>query len=398
MGSRVTPAANGDGPLRIVICLAHFYPTVGGAERQMQLLAERWARWGHRPVVFTRRVAGLPRQETLRGVEIQRVIRTWPLGPLFGLSFIGSLAANLIRYRRQFDVVLDGQIPWEAAATGLICPALGKPVVVVPASTGPAGDVRQILKAKGAGWWRRLVLRNTMFLALSNEAEEELRELGCPDAAIRPITNGVDLERFSLAGGDTGDRDRTVLYLSRLAAAKNPQVLLRAWRRLNGDGRYRLLMAGDGPLSGELRQIAAAEGLRNVEFLGHIDDVPAAHRRASVFVLPSPSEGCSNALLEAMASGLCPVVTRVPGNIDIVRDGQNGLLFEHDDDAQLAAALARVLDDAALRERLSAAARQDIVERHDLDEIARRFLTIFRELLDARGRGGGRQKSGRQKN
>lgn len=398
MGSRVTPATDGDRPLRIAICLAHFYPTVGGAERQMQQLAERWARWGHRPLVLTRHVPGLPQHETLRGVEIHRVIRTWPLGPLFGLSFIGSLAANLFRYRRQFDVVLDGQIPWEAAATGFVCPALGKPVVVVPASTGSAGDVRQILRAKGAGWWRRLVLRNSMFLALSNEAEEELRELGCPDAAIRPITNGVDLERFSPAGSDAGERDRTVLYLSRLAAAKNPHVLLRAWRRLNGDGHSRLLVAGDGPLAAELRQFAAAESLRNVEFVGHVDDVPAAHRRASVFVLPSPSEGCSNALLEAMASGLCPVVTRVPGNIEVVRDGQNGLLFDYDDDAQLAAALARVLDDAPLRERLSAAARQDIVERHDLDEIARRFLTLFRELLDSRACGGRRQNSGRQKN
>ena len=384
MGNGVTPAAEGDRPLRIAICLAHFHPTVGGAERQMQQLAERWARWGHQPLVFTRRVAGLPRHETLRGVEIHRVIRTCPVGPLFGLSFISSLAANLIRFSRRYDVVLDGQVPWEAVATGLVCPALGKPVVVVPASTGPAGDVRQIVRAKGAWCWRRLVRKNTVFLALSSQAAEELRELGCPEAAIRPITNGVDLERFVPGGGDADERGRTVLYLSRLAAAKNPHVLLRAWRRLNGDGRYRLLIAGDGPLAGELRQAAARDDLRNVEFVGQVEDVPAAHRRASVFVLPSPSEGCSNALLEAMASGLCPVVTRVPGNLDIVRDGQNGQFFDHDDDAQLAATLARVLDDPALRERLSAAARQHILEHHDLDQIARRFLSLFRELLGPR--------------
>ena len=119
----------------------------------------------------------------------------------------------------------------------------------------------------------------------------------------------------------------------------------------------------------------------NIDFLGHIDDVPAVHRRASVFVLPSPSEGCSNALLEAMASGLCPVVTRVPGNVDVIGDGQNGLLFDHDDEAQLAAAMARVLDDASLRDRLSASARQQIVEQHDLDKIAGCYLTLFRELL-----------------
>lgn len=346
----------------------------------MQQLAERWARWGHRPVVLTRRVRGLPRRETVRGVEIRRVISTWPLGPLFGLSFIGSLAAKLVRFRREFDVVLDGQMPWEAVATGLVCPALGKPVVVIPASTGPAGDVRQIMHARGAWCWRWLVLRNQLFLALSAQAHRELRELGCAETAVRPITNGVDLERFVCDSG-AGERAHTVLYLSRMAAAKTPHTLLRAWRRLNKAGRYRLLMAGDGPLTSELKQYAAQQKLLNVDFLGHIDDVPAAHRRASVFVLPSPSEGCSNALLEAMASGLCPVVTRVPGNIDVVRDGHNGLLFDHNDDAQLAAALARVLDDAPLRDRLAASARQQIVEQHDLDEIAARFVTLFRELL-----------------
>ncbi|HEX5446317.1 MAG TPA: glycosyltransferase family 4 protein, partial [Pirellulales bacterium] len=123
-------AADGQRPLKIAICLAHFHPVVGGAERQMQQLAERWARWGHRPTVLTRRMTGLPRQETLHGVEIRRVIRTWPLGPLFGLSFIGSLAGKLIRSRRDFDVVLDGQMPWEAVATGLVCPPLGKTGVV----------------------------------------------------------------------------------------------------------------------------------------------------------------------------------------------------------------------------------------------------------------------------
>jgi glycosyltransferase involved in cell wall biosynthesis len=169
-----------------------------------------------------------------------------------------------------------------------------------------------------------------------------------------------------------------------LSPVKNPYVLLRAWQRLNAEGRYRLLMAGDGPMAAELREFAEREGLKQVEFLGHVDDVAALHRRGSVYVLPSPSEGCPNALLEAMASGLCPVATRVPGIVDVVRDVVNGLLFEHDRDDELAAALARVLEDAELRRRLAAAAREHIVAGYRLDKIARDYLALFRELVAQR--------------
>ena len=68
-----------------------------------------------------------------------------------------------------------------------------------------------------------------------------------------------------------------------------------------------------------------------VEFLGRQSDMPAVYRKGSVFVLSSLGEGCCMALLEAMAGGLCPVVTAVGGNLDVVQDGANGLLAPVDD-------------------------------------------------------------------
>lgn len=371
-------------PLRVAICLAHFHPVVGGAERQMLQLAQRWARWGHEPVVFTRSVRGLPRREIVEGVEILRVIRSVPLGPLFGLSYIASLAAQLVRHAGRFDVVLNGQIPWEAVATGLVCPLFGKQAMVMPASTGPAGDVQQIIAAKGSWLLRRLVLNNHRFLALSAEASAELQSLGCEPSTIRRLGNGVDLRRYAPAAQEAPERARTVLWVARLVGAKNPHVLLRAWQRLNDEGRYRLLLAGDGPLAAELQQTAQRLRLRNVRFLGTVEDIPALHRQASVFCLPSFGEGCSNALLEAMAGGLCPVVSRVSGNVDIVRDGVNGLAFDDDDDGQLAEKLARALEDAPLRRRLSARARAYVAAKHDLDRVAGELLGEFETLAASR--------------
>jgi glycosyltransferase involved in cell wall biosynthesis len=366
--------------LRIAICLAHFHPVVGGAERQMFQLAQRWAKWGHEPVVFTRVAPGQPHREFVEGVEICRVIRTWPLGPLFGLSFIGSLAARLVRSARRFDVVLDGQVPWEAVATGLVCPVLGKHSVVVPASTGPTGDIRQIVDAKGSWLLRRLVLNNDLFVALSSEAHAELLRLGCRAGRICRIGNGVDLERFHPRAEGSRQRAQTVLFVGRLVPAKNLEVLLGAWRRLNAAGKYRLLIAGDGPLAGELRRRADRQALRDVQFLGQVDDVPSLHLQADTFVLPSLSEGCSNALLEAMASGLCPVVSRVPGNTDLIRDGFNGLLCDRGDEVRLATALKRALEDTGLRRRLGDRARAYVVTHHDLDRVASKLLDAFEML------------------
>jgi glycosyltransferase involved in cell wall biosynthesis len=377
MASKLGTAAR---PLRIAICLAHFHPAVGGAERQMFQLAQRWARSGHEPVVFTRHMPGLPRREVIEGVEIRRVIRSIALGPLFGLSYIASLAAQLVRHAGRYDVVIDGQAPWETVATGLVCPWLHKPAVVVPASTGPVGDIQQIVDAKGSWLLRRFVLRNQLFIAISSQAAAELKALGCPEDSIRRISNGVDLERFRPCGDESPERARTVVWVARLVTAKNPHVLLRAWKRLNAEGKYRLLLAGDGPLAAEMKEFVEREGLREVHFLGNVNDVSPLHRQGSVFVLPSYGEGCPNALLEAMASGLCPVVSRVPGCADVVEDGVNGLLFESDDDSQLAAALGRALEDAPLRRQLSAAARTYVERSHAFDRVAEMILDECKAL------------------
>lgn len=365
--------------LRIAICVAHFQPVVGGSERQMQRLAERWSEQGHEVFVLTRTMRGQPRHETRGSYRVHRVIRSLAFGPAFGATFIASLAGELILRRRQYDVIVAAQLPWESVATGLVERTLGKPTLVFAASTGPQGDVAQLMRARGSGFLRRLALSNSTFVALSNQAEHELHTIGCPADRIIKSTNGVDLRVFQPAAGEP-DRGRTVLYLSRLSPAKNPQALVRAWHIVNSGGQYRLLIAGDGPLAGELQALAGHLQLKNVEFLGNVSNVPAAHRRASIFVLPSPSEGCSNALLEAMASGLCPVVTRVPGNIDVVQDGVNGLLFDHDDERHLADALERALVDESLRGRLAEAARRHVVEHHDLDRIAGELIERLGDL------------------
>ena len=363
--------------LRIVICLSQFHPTIGGAERQLLQLAGRWAAWGHSVRVFTRPVHGAPRRETLQQVQIHRTIYTLPLGPLFGVSLVTCLVAGLLRRALRCDVVMAAQAPWEAVATGIFRRITGAPSAVRLANAGPYGDLRQLQHAKGRRILTWLVKSNRVFLALSDQAREELVQFGCPEAKIRQVTNGVDTRYFVPPEAPDEQRDHTVLFVARLSAQKDPLSLLRAWQHVRTDRGYRLLIAGAGPLAPRIEQTIAELKLKNVELLGLCRDLLPVYHRAGVFVLPSLSEGCSNALLEAMAAGLCPVVTNIGGNRDVITDGVNGRTVQPRDDRQLGAVLGALLADPARRNRLAAAARAHVVAHHDLDVVARQYLAAM---------------------
>ena len=196
------------------------------------------------------------------------------------------------------------------------------------ANTGPYGDLRQLERATGRRVLTWCVKSNSAFIALSKEASDELRQLGCREDSIWQLTNGVDTSYFVPPDSSDRERDRTVLFVGRLSEQKNPLTLLLSWQRVNAQQQYRLLIAGDGHLASSIRQLIEDWQLGNVELLGHRPDLRSVYHRASVFVLPSLSEGCSNALLEAMACGLCPVVSNIGGNTDVIVDGVNGRTVE----------------------------------------------------------------------
>lgn len=161
-----------------------------------------------------------------------------------------------------------------------------------------------------------------------------------PDPAARTAARAaLGLEEEQVAG----------LFLGELSDRKDPLVAARAARAAGPP--FVLLVAGDGPLAAELR---ALEG-PSVRVLGFRDDPDALLRAADVFVLPSRREGLSFAVLEAMGHGLAMVVADGPGNPEAVGDA--GRILPAGDEAAFAAALGELTRDAALRERLGAAAR-----------------------------------------
>jgi rhamnosyl/mannosyltransferase len=176
---------------------------------------------------------------------------------------------------------------------------------------------------------------------------------------------------------------RIVLAAGRLVYYKGFEYLVRAMRRVDAH----LLVAGDGPLLGELRRVAAEAGVEGkVTLLGRVPDLRPLYHAADVFALPSVarSEAFGIVQMEAMACGVPVVNTALDTGVPFVSPhGVTGLTVPPADADALADALTALLDDAALRERLGRAGRERVAGELNAARMARRTLALYAEVAAA---------------
>jgi len=175
-----------------------------------------------------------------------------------------------------------------------------------------------------------------------------------------------------------------ILFVGRLAPVKGLFILVAALDRLVRQGRSaRLRIAGDGPDRAALERSVTERGLNpQVIFEGwqNADSVRALYRTADLFVLPSFAEGIPVVLMEAMAMEIPCVATRITGIPELIRDQTDGLLVTPASEEELAAAMARLMDDFTLRRQLGKSARRRILENYDLRRNTAQLGSIFREF------------------
>jgi len=209
-------------------------------------------------------------------------------------------------------------------------------------------------------------------------AAETVRR-GIPPERVRVILNGY----LGTGPAPLPSRDVVTLgYLARMRTEKGHHRLLRVLGELHSDVAWRARLGGDGPLEDEIEAEAERRGLTDrVEFAGAIDDVPAFWRDCDIAVLLSDHEGSPNALVEAAAMGR-PLLATAVGGIPELVDDEVGALVDPDDSAAAASALARLVSDRALRERLGATAARRVEERYSMDAFVDGHCAAIREALE----------------
>jgi sugar transferase (PEP-CTERM/EpsH1 system associated) len=237
------------------------------------------------------------------------------------------------------------------------------------------------------------------YIAVSRDLASWLATtVGVARERVSQIYSGVDAQRFHVPAegvradlaGHALDRKVVIGSVGRMVAVKDYPTLARAFIRAceicpAGRDRMFLAIAGDGESRSECQDLVAAAGLASQAwFPGSREDVPEFMRSLDVFVLPSLGEGVSNTVLEAMASGLPVVATRVGGNPELVEDGITGALVPAGDVEAMARALLRYADDTGLRRQHGAAARSRIESAFSLDRMVAGYLDVYEVVLRMR--------------
>jgi glycosyltransferase involved in cell wall biosynthesis len=317
------------------------------------------------------------------GVEVDRVARAKPgVDPMLGFRLAAWFRKNrvdLVHTHNRMALIYGAPAAWLAGAA----------VVHTKHGSNPRGGTR-LLAGNLAG---RFV---DAFVAVSPETAAFARRRREIDARrLLVIPNGIPLTRFH---PDPAERARVreelgiaadawvVGTVGRLAVEKNQALLLRAAGPLLGR-RACVVLVGDGPLRGELAELAALLGVSEfVHLVGARTDVPGLLNAFDAFVLCSDTEGLPLAVPEAMATGLPVVATRVGGIPTVVEEGRTGFLVPAGDEIELRNRLARLQADPGMGRACGEQGRLAAAARFSSEQMQRSYAEIYERLLSRRRR------------
>jgi sugar transferase (PEP-CTERM/EpsH1 system associated) len=217
------------------------------------------------------------------------------------------------------------------------------------------------------------------------------------DDKIRPICNGVNTEIFYPAQGHKPSinecpfpaSEGSVIFgtVGRMHGVKDQMTLVNAFLTLlqmrpKAWDCARLVLVGDGPLRQKALEALREAGAENLAWLpGELMNIPEVLRGLDVFVLPSKAEGISNAILEAMATGLPVIATAVGGNPELVFDGVTGRLVEPENPLAMAKLLAEYLDNRKQIREHGMEGLRLVQTQFSLDGMVERYIAVYDELL-----------------
>ncbi|MCP6718831.1 MAG: glycosyltransferase family 4 protein [Patescibacteria group bacterium] len=365
--------------MKVLIPVLHYYPVIGGLETWTQNIAERLSDKADIFIV-TGKVKDKPNKENLREVDISRtslyslrdLSYSSPLYILTALPFIFLKSLFLIKKEKINICHCQGFL---SSFLGYLLFNLTKTPYVVT-----------VQRLEKNSFLRKLVYRNAKTcIAASSAIKDYFIEIGSKDIVVIP--NGIDLRRFSNLDRKENraklglDNKFTIMTIARLEKVKGIRYLIQSLPLL--DINYQLLIVGDGSERESLENMVKKLGLDNkVEFLGQIQNekIPDYLIVADCSILPSLKEGFGIVILEAIASKVPVVATRVGGILDIIEDEKTGLLVESKNPDQIAKAIYRIYSQPELARDLVANASLNLVK-YDWQNITGEVHKIYKRLI-----------------
>ncbi|MEN8261089.1 MAG: glycosyltransferase family 4 protein [Pseudomonadota bacterium] len=361
-----------------------FRPVANGAELQAERLAIKLLKLGHPMQVLTQlRTPESLSEETIEGVPVHRV--SFPLAYWIKHGVVDTFR-YLVKRRHSYDVIHVHQAFGHAVVVVVVARCFGKKCIIKIACAGTYGDLNVFSGFEGFKWASQILRQADRVVAISREVEDELLRWGFPAERIVCIPNGVDTGYFQRRY-PLPERDPVrFILVARRTPQKGIDVALHAAERLLEQEighRFEIRFYGIDYPEHDYQAMAQQLGvMEHVRFLPYTE--PEAmldvYQTCNCLLLPSRGEGLSNVLLEAMAMELPIIATRVSGTVDVVDDGENGILIPPDSSQALADAMSAIILNPDLARSLGRKARQKVIESFSLESVTHQYSALYQQL------------------
>ncbi|GAC1410258.1 MAG: glycosyltransferase family 4 protein [Actinomycetota bacterium] len=362
--------------MRIVLVSPYSWTTPGGVVHHIGNLAQRLRERGHE----VRIVAPADGEVDAGVIDVGRSMRVSYNGSVARLAFGPRVTARVrVALRRANADVIHVHEPFVPSASMIATMAARVPVVATFHTAAETSRAARVARTPLRAITRKILVK----IAVSDEARKTAeRTISGP---MRIIPNGIDLDRFAdVAPLDPGTE--TVVFYGRLEKRKGARVVCESFATIKRERpNARLIIVGEGPDRERCEEAIPPAMRSDVSFMGRVGDAALASviGQAAVVALPAlGGESFGIVLLEAMAAGRPVVATTIPGYAAVARDGVEALLVPPGDPRALAESLIRVMDDAALGERLAAAGKVRAAE-FDWDNVVSSVEAAYEDALRA---------------
>ncbi len=376
--------------MKILILTDYFYPHIsGGVEKVVLELSQNLIKLGHEVCVLTLNTTKSKKEENFCGVHIVRV-NAYDLTKIIGLQ--SAISINLWSESKKLinefhpDVIhLHNRLFF----TTLIGIFLRKHFHLPTLVTIHIGNIDYITGIKGyfirklEKFMIRLINNNSSFVtAVSKNVRENVITLGIKPDKCTIVPNGVNLPFFNVHRSYVKN-PRKIVFVGRLIDNKGPQILVESANILiKKIPDVKFFIVGEGPLRKKLEKYSQKNYLtKNITFLGGLEDIREIMKECDLYVRPSFADGMPLGVLEALASQLPVVASRIDGITEIIQHGKTGHLVTSGNGKELAEAIYELLMNPSYMEKISKNGFELVQSKYDWTHIATEYEKYYKKIV-----------------
>ena len=370
----------------------YFYPHIGGVEKVVLDLSRRLANHGHDVMVLTFNIPKTKEEETFHGIKIVRV-KAFDLSKVIGLQ--SAISFNIFKKLKKIvdefkpDIIHTHNHFFFSTLVGMLVKKRYNICTICTIHNGSVKDISGklsiIIKT-----YEKIILRlinnnSELVITGSQKLYENGKKLGIDSNRMIVIPNAVEFS-FYHQNRTYSNRPRKVLFVGRLFSLKGPQLLIKAARLvIKKIPDTEFFIVGDGPMREKLVDMVKKYNLsKNVVFCGELTDVRKKMKDSDLYVRPSLLEGFPYGVLEAMASGLPVIATKIGGTPDLLTHEKTGYLVKPGNINDLANAMINLLSNSDVLEAIARNGLELVEKKYSWDALYETYENFYLNLLKQR--------------